>query len=139
MIIKNNIILNKIATVEQCLRRVKEKYSGELCDLEHIDNVDIIVLNLQRACQASIDLANHICASKKLGIPQGSADVFKILSQNEIIDKTVAQKMEKMVGFRNVAVPDYQELNLNILLSILNHHLTDFTDFTSQIMELITL
>ena len=139
MTIKNNVILNKVATVEKCLRRVKEKYSGEPRDLEYVDNVDIIVLNLQRACQAVIDLANHVCASKKLGIPQDSADIFNILSQNNIIDKMAAERMGKMVGFRNVAVHDYQELNLKILLSILDHHLTDFTDFTSQVIKSIKL
>lgn len=139
MVIQNNIIFNKITIIEQCLRRVKEKYSGEPRDLEYIDNQDIIVLNLQRVCQAAIDLGNHICASKGLGLPQDSADIFKLLSQKNFIDESVVEKMRKMVGFRNIIVHNYQELELAILQSILDRHLTDFTNFTDQILKSLAL
>lgn len=38
--------------------------------------------------------------------------------------------MQAMVGFRNVAVHDYQELSLDIVRSILENKLIDFRIFT---------
>ena len=40
-----------------------------------------------------------------------------------------------MVGFRNIAVHDYQTLNLDILKQIVENHLGDFTSFTKQILK----
>ena len=40
-----------------------------------------------------------------------------------------------MVGFRNIAVHDYQTINLTILEKIVEKHLEDFTDFTKQILK----
>jgi hypothetical protein len=57
----NDVIINKTATIERCLQRFNVEY-GEAGDNLSTDftRQDSIVLNLQRACEASIDLANHI-------------------------------------------------------------------------------
>jgi len=132
---KNNVIFNKATIIERCLRRVTETYTGEFSDLEDFNIQDIIILNLQRACQASIDLAMHLCMSERLGPPQNSADAFEFLYNEQFITKDVAEKMKKMVGFRNTTVHDYQALNLKILKNILDYHLSDFTDFTKLILK----
>jgi uncharacterized protein YutE (UPF0331/DUF86 family) len=64
-------------------------------------------------------------AQKKLGLPQNSRDAFSLLEQHGIITPLLSQKMKAMVGFRNIAVHDYQEINLTILQKILDHHLID--------------
>ena len=40
--------------------------------------------------------------------------------------------MKNMVGFRNIAVHSYQEIQRPILEAILQNHLTDFADFLDQ-------
>lgn len=77
----------------------------------------------------------HLIATKKLGIPQTSRDAFDILCNNKIIDESLAQKMKAMVGFRNIAVHDYQKVNLAILESILKNHVTDFQQYTKLILQ----
>ena len=42
--------------------------------------------------------------------------------------------MQAMVGFRNIAVHDYQEINLLILQKIIENHLVDFMQFTKTIL-----
>ena len=76
----NDVIINKIATIERCLERINVVYA-EVGDNLSTDftRQDSIVLNLQRACEASIDLANYINKQKKLGIPQSSRDSFELL------------------------------------------------------------
>jgi len=40
-----------------------------------------------------------------------------------------------MVGFRNIAVHNYQQLNLEIVRAIIEQHLEDFTKFTELILK----
>nr|WP_290912296.1 DUF86 domain-containing protein [Anoxybacillus sp.] len=131
----HDVILNKISVIERCLKRIHEEYENNPNHLENYTKQDSIVLNLQRACEASIDLAMHVVAQKKLGLPQTSRDAFTLLEQHGILSSSLSQKMKAMVGFRNIAVHDYQELNLTILQKILDNHLTDFTEFTKAIVE----
>ncbi len=90
---------------------------------------------MQRACEASIYLAMHIVADKRLGLPQDSRDAFSLLEAENIIPAFLSNRMKAMVGFRNIAVHDYQELNLVILQKILDHHLVDFSTYTQTIIH----
>jgi len=44
-------------------------------------------------------------------------------------------RLKKMVGFRNIAIHDYQKINTEILKSILDGHLNEFKDFTSILLK----
>lgn len=131
---KNDVILNKINIIERCIRRIHEEYGNNPEHLKNFTKQDSIVLNLQRACEASIDLAMHIIAEKKLGLPQNSRDAYTLLEQENILPASLSSKMKAMVGFRNIAVHDYQEINLEILQKILENHLVDFLQFTRTIL-----
>ena len=131
----DNVVLNKVATIERCILRIEEEYDNNPSNLENFTRQDAIVLNLQRACEASIDLAMHICAHKKLGIPQTSKEAFAMLAQKNIISNELSVGLKKMVGFRNIAVHDYQGLNIDILQKIIEEHLNEFIDFTQHIIK----
>ncbi len=125
----DDVLLNKAAIIERCLRRISEEYSGDQARLTDFTHQDAIVLNLERACQAAIDLAMHIVAREHLGIPQSSAQAFDLLAAAGKISPRMAAKMRAMVGFRNVAVHQYQELKLPILRAIVESGLQDFLEF----------
>ncbi|MBT2730497.1 DUF86 domain-containing protein [Bacillus sp. ISL-75] len=74
-----------------------------------------------------------IVAQQRLGLPQTSRDAFDMLESSSIIDKEIAKRLKAMVGFRNIAVHDYQTINLSILEQIVEKHLDNFTDFTKQV------
>jgi uncharacterized protein YutE (UPF0331/DUF86 family) len=131
---KNDVILNKISIIERCIKRINEEYANNPEHLKNFTKQDSIILNLQRACEASIDLAMHIVAEKKLGLPQTSRDAFTLLETEGIIPSSLSKKMQAMVGFRNIAVHDYQEINLLILQKIIENHLVDFMQFTKTIL-----
>ena len=131
---KNDIILNKIKIIERCINRIHEEYENNPHYLEIHTKQDSIILNLQRACEASIALAMHIVAEKKLGIPQKSQDAFTLLEVEGIIPSSLSQKMHEMVRFRDSAIYDYQEINLVILQKIIENHLVDFLQFTKTIL-----
>ena len=87
------------------------------------------MLNIQRACEASIDLAMHIISKQKLGIPQNSRDAFDVLNEKNIIDDKLSKNLKAMVGFRNIVVHDYQSINIKVVESIITYNLNDFYDF----------
>ena len=132
----NDVILNKTATIERCVKRIHEVYEGNPDTLSDYTKQDSIILNIQRACEASIDLAMHIVSERKLGVPKASREAFKLLQDAGLIDETLAKTLMNMVGFRNIAVHDYQALQLEILQAILEKHINDFTQFTKVVLEI---
>jgi len=132
---KSDVILNKIGVIERSLKRVKEVYANNPQNLEDFTKQDSIVFNIQRACQASIDLAMHIVALRKLGLPQTSRDAFDLLCSQKIISAEIAARLKAMVGFRNIAMHDYQTIKVEILQQIIEKHIDDFYDFTKQILK----
>jgi len=129
-----DVIMAKVAIVQRCLKRIRETTDSNPDSLDDIDKQDIFVLNLQRSVQAVIDLATHIVASESLGLPETIKDNFRLLLENRIIDKGLAIKMERMVGFRNIAVHDYRSINEKILKSILSKHLSDLEEFYTTVL-----
>ncbi|MEG6616143.1 DUF86 domain-containing protein [Peptococcaceae bacterium 1198_IL3148] len=129
-----DVILNKVQVIERCIKRINEEYDGNPDNLNNYTKQDSIILNIQRACEACIDLAMHLVAQNKLGIPQTSGDAFDILSENAIVDKQLAKNLKAMVGFRNIAVHDYQKLNLAIVQKIIEDHLVDFKKFATLML-----
>ena len=121
--------------VERCKKRILEVYDQNPENLKDYTKQGSIVLNIQPACEACIDLAMHIVAQERLRLPQTSRDAFDMLESSSIIDEKIAKRLKAMVGFRNIAVHDYQIINLNILEQIVEKHLEDFTDFTKQILK----
>jgi uncharacterized protein YutE (UPF0331/DUF86 family) len=104
---QNDIVINKIHIIGRCFKRIIEEYEGNPENLNNLTKQDSITLNIQRACEACIDLAMHIVAEKDLGIPQNSKDAFDLLLKNELINQELVSKLKAMVGFRNIAVHDY--------------------------------
>jgi uncharacterized protein YutE (UPF0331/DUF86 family) len=131
---KNDVILNKISVMERCLNRIQDVYANNPENLKDHTKQDSIILNIQRACESSIDLAMHIVADQRLGLPQTSRDAFDMLQAHLIINENTSKRLKAMVGFRNIAVHDYQTINIDILQQIVEKHLGDFTDYTKQIL-----
>lgn len=132
----DDVKLNKAAAIERCVARIHEEYGEDERNLyENYTKQDSIILNIQRACEAAIDLAMHEIRLRRLGIPQESRDAFSLLQRAGLITKGLAERMMAMTGFRNIAVHDYQALNLDIVRRIVEEHLQDFLDFARAMLE----
>lgn len=132
---KDDVIINKIETIKRCIKRIEEEYANIPSNLENYTKQDSIILNLQRMCEATLDLGLHYIKIKKLEIPQTSKQIFEILEKNGVIDKKTSINMQGMVGFRNIAVHDYQSLNIEILQKIIEKHLGDSLIIAKKILE----
>ncbi len=129
----NDVVLNKVATIERCIQRIHDEYDNNFEN--NLTKQDAIILNLQRAAETAIDLGTHIIRDKKLGLPQTSREVFDLLEKANIISTEICTNMKKMVGFRNIAVHDYTRLNLAIIKNIIELHIEDFLQFTKAIFK----
>lgn len=132
----DEVLLGKAAIIERCLKRIDEEYVGHEADLAgNFTRQDAIVLNLQRSCEASIDAAMHLVRIHKLGIPTESRQAFEFLVKSGRLDAELGRKLIGMVGFRNVAVRNYQELDLDILRGILAERLDDLRSFAALLLK----
>lgn len=130
-----DVIINKCSVIDRCIKRVLEEYAGDPVSLQNLTKQDSIMLNLLRACEAAIDICMHIVAELSLGVPQSSRDSIDMLNQNGTISASSAQAIKNMIGFRNIAVHDYQALSLEIVQSIVERHLTDFRTYAQEILN----
>ena len=128
----SDVLTNKAATIERCLARIREDYDAEFTT--NFTKQDAVILNLERACQACIDMASHVVKTRKLGVPQTSRELFSLLAHHQLISSELSLRLQNMVSFRNIAVHDYASLNIAIVASIVEKHLTDFTDFTAALL-----
>ena len=136
---KNEVILNKISTIERCIKRIQDVYGNDPENLEDFTKQDSIILNIQRACEASIDLAMHIVAGKKLGLPQSSRETFDLLVTAGLLSAELANKLKAMVGFQNIAIHDYQSINLDFVQQIIEKYLNDFKLFAKKVLDILEL
>jgi len=127
----DDVTLNKAAIIERSIRRMREEYAA--CPgLDNFTHVDALTLNLERACQAAIDLAMHGVAHAHLGMPQSSADAFVLLGRAGRISDATVRAMVAMTGFRNVAIHEYRDLDLGILRTIVEGGWTSLVGFCAE-------
>jgi uncharacterized protein YutE (UPF0331/DUF86 family) len=132
----DDVLLNKSAIIERCVHRAREEYQAAGANFAaDYTRQDAAILNLQRACEAALDIANHLTRLHKLGIPQSARSAFELLEQGGLIPGSLAEAMKNMVGFRNIAVHDYQSLLLPITERIITQHLDEFLAFTAHLLK----
>jgi uncharacterized protein YutE (UPF0331/DUF86 family) len=131
----SDVVLNKVAVIERCLKRINEVYDDNFENLDDLTKQDSIILNIQRAIEACIDLGMHIVAEKSYGVPQSSRDAFELLETNGDIGAELGSRLKAMVGFRNIAVHDYQKINLEIVKKVIEFHLKDMKEFAALVLK----
>lgn len=132
----NDVMINKIQSIQRCIQRAREEYQfnkdGFLTDYSR---QDAAVLNLIRACEQSIDLASHIVKSYKMGIPTNTAEIFQLLERKNVISAQLSENLRYMVGFRNTVVHEYQKINMDIVIAVIETGLDDLIQLTDNVME----
>lgn len=132
----DDVVINKAATIERCVARAREEYGKDPgVFATDYTRQDAAILNIQRACEAALDLGQHLIRRERLGIPQSTRDVFELLAQAGWISAELAASLKRMVGYRNIAVHDYQTLQLPITIAVITQHLDEFLDYSAAILK----
>jgi uncharacterized protein YutE (UPF0331/DUF86 family) len=132
----DDVLVAKSATVERCVARAREEYAYDPAGFAtDFTRQDAAILNVQRACEAVLDMGQHLVRREGLGVPQSARDVFELLARGRWISAQQAEALKRMVAFRNIAVHDYQSLVLPIVVKIITEHLDEFLDFTRLVLQ----
>ncbi len=124
------IIAQKLESLRRCLQRIETKCPNDPSILiSDIDLQDIISLNLSRAVQLCVDIGAHLISCMDLPPPNTMGQTFDQLEQSGLISADLATNLKKAIGFRNIAVHNYDAINWQIVYSIITNHLLDFTEF----------
>ena len=130
------VIINKYDSIERCINRINEEYENNSENLSDYRRMDAIVLNLQRACEMTTDVAMYVVSTRKLGIPQTKKEAFEMLNQNGLISEDMCKKMKGMIGFRNIAIHEYKQIDEEILRDVIENHLNDLKEFVRSMINL---
>lgn len=131
----DEVLLNKAASIERCVARAREEYAANPDGFaSDFTRQDAAILNIQRACEAALDMGQHLIRRERLGVPQSARDVFHLLDRGGWIDTDLAGSLQRMVGFRNIAVHEYQALQLPITVAIITRHLDDFLAYAQALL-----
>ena len=53
----------------------------------------------------------------------------------ESIDSFIADRLQKSVGFRNIAVHEYRQVDWDVVYAITTEHLDDFAEYDRQVIK----
>jgi uncharacterized protein YutE (UPF0331/DUF86 family) len=132
----DQVLLRKAKVIERCVARAREEYDkAEGTFLTDYSRQDAAILNLQRACEASLDMAQRVVSKQGWGVAETSKDLFGILKRNAVIDEAMATLLSHMMGFRNLTVHDYEDVDMRIVVSIIQKDSQDLLAFSEQILK----
>ena len=129
----------KVTSLQRWVARARSTWQKAGAEFRsNYDLQDAAVLNVLCACELAIDLANMAIRSRQLGIPTDSRESFTILQREGYLPEPIAKSLKAMVGFRNIAVHQYHEIDFDIVEHILQHELNDVLSFVQLIRPIIT-
>lgn len=77
-------------------------------DVERMAALKYVFVTSIEGC---IDVAQHLCASEGWGPPATNADAVRLLGSHGVVDPQVATSVAGAVGFRNILVHGYVDVD----------------------------
>lgn len=127
-------LAQKAARIERCVARAREELDASPSFLTDFTRQDAAILNIQRACELTLDMGNMVIRHFALGLPRSSRDVFGLLAQHGWLTPDECTTLQHMVGFRNIAVHEYDVLDIAIVQSIIRTDLLHTSRFAGQLL-----
>jgi uncharacterized protein YutE (UPF0331/DUF86 family) len=114
------LVAKRLAFVETCVRELQTLARPEKIG-EDVREERFVEHTLQLAIQAALDVGSHVVSDERLGEPETGRDVFRLLAKAGVVDAALAERLERMAGFRNVVVHLYQEVDLGIVRDVVEN------------------
>lgn len=126
----NEVLAQKVTSLQRGVSRAREARAAAGSAFRSDFNLqDAAILNVIRACETAIDIANMVIRHRRLGIPADSRDSFQLLGREGMLDAELAERLSRMVGFRNLAVHRYTALDLDIVEAVIDRELDELLAF----------
>ena len=134
--VDETLILRKFTDFDEYQNQLSEYTNVTLDEYSKEWKIQRIVeRTLQILIETGIDIANHIISDQGFRIPTSYSDTFKVLQENNIINKNLYQSLEKIAKFRNLIVHNYDRIDPAFIISILRNNLNDFTNYKYSILK----
>jgi uncharacterized protein YutE (UPF0331/DUF86 family) len=134
--IDTSLIVAKASKVQSHLGRVRDKRSVSLDEfLTDLDRQESILFNLQMAVQNCIDMAGHIISDQDLGVAGSTNEMFYMLQEGGYLTPQLTEKMVAAVGFRNLIVHEYGNIDLRKVYQIAHHDIEDLEHYLKAILK----
>ena len=131
------LVAKRLALIETCVADLRR--DARLDQLRSdIREQRFVEHTLQIAIQAALDVASHVASDERLGEPATSRELFDLLGSHAWIPPALADTLRRMVGFRNVLVHGYDDVNLDVVEDVVAHHLDDLLAFVRAIRSRLT-
>ena len=88
---------------------------------------------MMAAIECCVDIAQHVCSAERWGAPRDNADALRMLGERGVVAGATADAMRLAVGFRNVLVHDYVDVDDAIVVA----RLADLSDVERFIAEVV--
>lgn len=132
MSINKELLVQKLSQLEEIIHRLK-RMEFTATKLETTPDIqDLLTFRLVQGVEIAIDIATHLIATLKLKVPETAASSFDILAQEKIIDRKLAKSLRQAVGFRNLAVHRYADLDFRRLYHSYQKDVADLEEFVRQ-------
>lgn len=90
---------------------------------------------LLESIEACIDISNYIIATQGFRRPTDYKDIFLVMGEQGILDKTLSGKLQEMAKFRNVLVHRYINIETERIFNLMENEIDDFKEFIKQILD----
>lgn len=132
----DNVIVGKAEIIERCIGRAREELAASTNFETDYTRQDAAILNVERACEAAIDIMTRIVRLLGLGVPSSTRDGFDRLVKANVIDDSLANRLMRMVAFRSLAVHQYQNLDIAIVRAVIEKSVEDLLEFSAIALRL---
>lgn len=127
-----DLVAKKLALIETCvadLRRLARpaELASDVREQRFAEHT------LQIAIQAALDVASHVVSDLRLGEPRTSRELFDLLERAGWMPPSLAGTLRNMVGFRNILVHGYDDVDLAVVRDIVEHRLDDLLQFVAVV------
>ncbi len=136
--VDKTLVMRKLSEMEEYLYQIREFTSIKKEDYSRDWKVQrIIERTLQMMIELAVDISAHLISDKRLRVPTGYADTFRVLFEGGLIERDLYEVLVQMAKFRNIVVHHYDQVDGTIVVDILEKHLDDFLLFRDAVLKII--
>jgi len=129
------LILRKLADLSTYIQQISDFRSLSVDEYKSDWKTQRIVdRTLHIMIEMCIDITGHLISDLKLRVPESYADGFRILNENGIVSDDLIESLMKMAKFRNIIVHQYEKVDPEIVISILQGNIDDCQKFSDEIV-----
>lgn len=92
---------------------------------------------LHLACECMIDTSHHVISQKGFRQPGNYKDAIEVLREEGILDEALSERLKKWMGFRNVLVHFYIDIDHGETYEAIQKSLGDIEAFTGRMSQFL--